>query len=251
MSGTGRHIPGSIMVRMLSFEDVNIDAAFWQSKIQGAYAYRQNILKFPSSATNAFRLIHGEGDGVPGLIIDIYGKVAVVQCHTAGTFRCLPHIVNALTKVLGDQLTTVYNKSKESLGGKTDITDGVLWGSEVESDIVTENGHLFNVNWVEGQKPASFLISAITGSWLVSTATENRAQLFFLHRLFRLCSQKGATSVVSVDISSRAVAPPKLNASLNHCNNHEGITANVPNTSLKTKMSTTSSSLIRLPLPKA
>ena len=95
------YAPGSIMVRMLSFEDVNIDAAFWQSKIQGAYAYRQNILKFPSSATNAFRLIHGEGDGVPGLIIDIYGKVAVVQCHTAGTFRCLPHIVKCTYQSTG------------------------------------------------------------------------------------------------------------------------------------------------------
>ena len=122
----------------------------------------------------------------------------------------------------------MYNKSKESLGGKTDITDGVLWGSEVESDIVTENGHLFNVNWVEGQKPASFLISAITGSWLVSTATEKPCSIVFLTPgLFCLCSQKGATSVVSVDISSRAVALAELNASLNHCNNHEGITANV------------------------
>ena len=227
--GTGMYAPGSIMVRMLSFDDVAIDNTFWQSKIKGAYEYRQQILQFPAADTNAFRLIHGEGDGVPGLIIDIYNKVAVVQCHTPGIFRCLPDIVNALINVLGDQLTTVYNKSKESLGGKNDITDGVLWGNEVESDTIAENGHLFNVNWAEGQK-TGFFLDQRDNRRLVGEYSKDKSVLncFSYTGGFSVYAAKnGATSVVSVDISSKAVALADHNAQLNQCQNHQGITANV------------------------
>lgn len=229
--GIGMYQDNSIMVRMLAFEDITIDDQYWENILQKAIDYRKNILGFPSSQTNAYRMFHGEGDGVSGLIIDIYHTTAVIQCHNIGVHRMQGTIAKILTNLMGDALTRVYSKSKETLPDNyaKALTDGFIYGEERNEDIVLENGHKFMINWAEGQKTGFFLDQRDNRA-LVGQYSKGRSVLncFCYTGGFSIyAGLSGAALVHSVDVSSKAMALTDQNVSLNHVQNHTSITANV------------------------
>jgi 23S rRNA (cytosine1962-C5)-methyltransferase len=140
--GVGHYHDGSIAVRILSFDDRAIDAAFWHERLSAALLLR-NATGLPSAQTNCFRLVHGEGDGLPGLIIDIYGAAAVVQAHTTGMALAADVIASALQKVKGLKLDTIYLRDIAGKSARFIVGD-------MPEAVVLENGLQFKVNWVEG-----------------------------------------------------------------------------------------------------
>ncbi len=154
----GHYSKSSLSIRILSYENRIIDNEFWFEKIQNAYNYRLLSGLINSSTTNCYRLIFGEGDFLPGLIIDIYNKTAVIQCHTIGMLNSIDLIAKAILKIYGDDIQTIYNKSSSTIFKQTGIetNDGFLLGDQTET-IIVENNLSFLVNWVEGQKTGFFL----------------------------------------------------------------------------------------------
>src|SRR5688572_17295337 len=150
--GFGHYQRGSITVRMLSF-DLEIKPDFWFSKITKALQLRKNT-GLISEDTNAFRLIHGEGDGLPGLIVDYYNGIAVVQAHSVGMHADRKNIAEGLKEVLGDALKAVYYKSQTTLPGKDreNFPEEYLFGMSAVPHLILENGNKFFVDWEEGQK---------------------------------------------------------------------------------------------------
>ena len=137
----GHYQIGSIAVRILSFKPITIDADFWVERIRVAYAIRRELGLAGVENNNTFRLIHGEGDNLPGLVIDMYAHTAVMQAHSVGMHYARHEIAEALKTVLGDTLQNIYYKSEATLPYKANLgsEDGYLYGGEVE-DIATENG---------------------------------------------------------------------------------------------------------------
>ena len=159
----GHYQVGSIAVRILSFsgEDV-LGPDFWVNMITRALKVRQASGLAGSESTNCFRLVHGEGDGLPGLIIDWYDGVCVMQAHSVGMFRAKSAICEALKAVFGDDLKAVYDKSSGTAPFKAglDLVDGYLFtapGFSDDEQMVLESGNRFLVNWTEGQKTGFFL----------------------------------------------------------------------------------------------
>ena len=153
----GHYQIGSIAVRVLTFAQEPIDAAWWRARIRSACEVRRTLGLIDNAATTCYRLVHGEGDSLPGLVIDIYGTTAVVQCHSVGMYRSRMQIAEALRTVYGARLTAIYDKSSQTLPFKAALgaVDGYLWGtSDHASHIVLENGERFCVNWEKGQKTA-------------------------------------------------------------------------------------------------
>ncbi|HRI29818.1 MAG TPA: class I SAM-dependent methyltransferase, partial [Chitinophagales bacterium] len=150
----------SIAARILSFTQTPIDEVFWEQKIARALQLRQEMGIGAQPHTNAYRLINAEGDGIPGLIADVYGKTVVLQAHHLGIYRCLPHITQAITKVMGNRIQAIYNKSADTLhhSHQTDVQNDYLWGNNPQTgETITENGCQFWVDWVSGQKTGFFL----------------------------------------------------------------------------------------------
>ena len=148
----GHYQIGSIAVRILTFEESErIDSRWWQGKIQSAYDVRRTLALTECEATTCYRLVHGEGDSLPGLVIDIYGSVAVVQCHSVGMYLSRKDITEALIATFGERLTAVYDKSAATVPFKANLNavDGYLYGSAEKDNVVLENGHKFLVNWEE------------------------------------------------------------------------------------------------------
>ena len=146
----GHYQVGSIAVRVLTFEREEIDQAWWNLRIAVAYDVRRTLDLTDNPATTCYRLVHGEGDSLPGLVVDIYGPVAVIQCHSAGMYHARMQIAEALRTVYGARLTAIYDKSSQTLPFKAALgaVDGYLWGtSDHASHIVLENGERFCVNW--------------------------------------------------------------------------------------------------------
>lgn len=152
----GYHQEGSIMLRILSFEKVEIDQQFWNGLIKKAVELRKSI-HLPSEDTNAYRLFHGEGDGASGLIIDRYNNAVVIQCHTIGIHKEIQHIVNAIESCLPG-IDVIYDKSKNVLPDhyRIDIEDRFLKG-ESNAVQILENGHKFNIELIDSQKTGFFL----------------------------------------------------------------------------------------------
>ncbi len=224
----GHYHDGSIKVRILTFEEKEIDAAFWEEKLQNAYQMRQQLV----IDANCYRLIHGEGDGLPGLIIDMYDGVAVVQAHTVGMHRSLDPITEALKNVLGKDLKAVYNKSRETLPGNyaRDLANGYLYG-EVETPYpVVESNRTFMVDWVTGQK-TGFFLDQRENRVMLETYSRDKSVLnaFSYSGGFSLYAlSAGATRVVSVDVSGKAIALCDENVAINHyAKNHESVTEDV------------------------
>ena len=156
----GHYQIGSIAVRVLTFAQEPIDAAWWRARIRSACEVRRTLGLIGNAATTCYRLVHGEGDSLPGLVIDIYGTTAVVQCHSVGMYRSRMQIAEALREVYGERLAAVYDKSSQTVPYKAGLNavDGYLMGKvAAPTQEVSENGHRFLVNWEEGQKTGFFL----------------------------------------------------------------------------------------------
>jgi 23S rRNA (cytosine1962-C5)-methyltransferase len=155
---TGHYHEGSIKVRIFSFEQVVPDFDFWKKKVQRAFDYRKSLGITYSPVTNMYRLIHAEGDGLPGLIIDIYNKTAVIQTHTLGMHAAKPYLVNALKNIYGMGLDCIYDKSADTMSKqKQGVMENTWLLGEKKEEIVMENGIQFYVNFVEGQKTGFFI----------------------------------------------------------------------------------------------
>lgn len=149
----------TIAARVISFEDIEIDDAFWKEKISNAVSLRKNLGFIGNDHNNIFRLIHAEGDHLPGLIIDFYNGVAVMQCHSLGMFNHRQLICDALQSELGEHLTAVYDKSAEFMKKNHDMDEEntYLYGSCETPHKATENGNIFEIDWVTGQKTGFFI----------------------------------------------------------------------------------------------
>jgi 23S rRNA (cytosine1962-C5)-methyltransferase len=172
---TGHWAPGSIAVRIFSFVKCTPDRDFFRKRLDDAFRYRVSTGIAGNSATDAWRLVHGEGDGLPGLIVDIYGNVAVLQAHTAGFWHIRKLIAELLPEVTGGLVTAVYDKSEGTLPfmAKLNPANGYVVGGKGEpGTVVTENGFSFRVDWEKGQKTASSSTSVTTAACSASTAAE-------------------------------------------------------------------------------
>lgn len=210
---------GSIAVRVLSFEQEAIDQQWWNSRIGSALAVRRALGLTDDPTTTCYRLVHGEGDNLPGLVIDIYDKTAVVQCHSVGMYLSLAEIAEALRANFGKRLTAIYNKSSQTLPYKADVEceDGYLWGSGEGEEVVLEGGHKFAVNWAKGQK-TGFFIDQRANRALVAHYAKGRNLLntFCYTGGFSIYALAGgARSVASVDSSGLAIELVEKNVALN------------------------------------
>lgn len=219
--GSGHFQDGSIAVRLFSFTQAEgeIDANFWEEKIRKAFLYRQQVGLVDQSETNVYRLIFAEGDGLPGLIIDMYNGTAVLQAHSIGMHRNREVIVSALKAVLGNRLTQVYDKSNEALHKQDQYTavNGYLFGNGAGTTEVIENGHRFLIDWETGQK-TGFFIDQRENRQLLAKYSAGRAVLntFCYTGGFSVYAGKaGASLVHSVDSSKKAIELTDHNMRLN------------------------------------
>ncbi|PKP18273.1 MAG: RlmI/RlmK family 23S rRNA methyltransferase [Bacteroidetes bacterium HGW-Bacteroidetes-21] len=214
---TGHYQPDSIYVRILSFEDIEINREFWFNRLNNALQSRLTFIDCDN--TNVFRLIHGEGDYLPGLIVDIYSDVAVIQAHSVGMYRAMPEIAEVLMTLPGLRISSVYNKSTSTVPSrwKDKASDGFLIGSSPMPVVVTENGLKFNVNPVLGQKTGFFIDQRENRALLATYAKGKRvANLFSYTGGFSVYAMAaGATEVFSVDASQPALELAGENAALN------------------------------------
>jgi 23S rRNA (cytosine1962-C5)-methyltransferase len=214
----GHYQIGSIAVRILSFKNIPIDSLFWKSKIQSAFNLRHKLGLTENNDTNVYRLVNGEGDELPGLIVDLYNGTAVTQFHSVGMYLVKDEIVKALQEVLGSRLFAVYDKSEGTMPFKAEIkaVNGYLWGNS-ETAFVKEYGNLFKVDWAEGQK-TGFFIDQRENRRLVQKYSKNRnvLNLFGYTGGFSVYALHGEASLVhSVDSSIRATELAKENVYLN------------------------------------
>ena len=213
---------GSIAVRILSFDADPTAPDFWTNSIARALEARIAVGLFPTGETTCFRLIHGEGDGLPGLIIDWYDGVCVMQAHSVGMFRAKAQICDALKAVFGERLKAVYDKSSGTAPFKAglELIDGYLYrapGFEAAETVVLENGRKFLVNWEEGQKTGFFLDQRDNRALVGKYAAGRRVLNLFCYTggfsIYALTS--GAVQVDSVDSSARAMDLVARNIALN------------------------------------
>ena len=215
---TGHCQIGSIAVRILTFEDEEINYDFWKKRVTSAWQLRQSLGLTNSPTNNVFRLIHGEGDNLPGLVVDYYAGVAVVQFHSVGMYLEKENITRALLEVIGDQLTAIYDKSESTLPYKAAIEpkNGYLYG-KAEHFIALDNGLQFNVDWLEGQKTGFFIDQRENRSLLEKYAKDkNVLNMFCYTGGFSFYAMRGGAKLVhSVDVSARAIELTKQNVELN------------------------------------
>lgn len=216
--GVGHFSEGSIAIRLLCFENKKIDLRFWEEKIQKAFDYRKRIGLTENKSTNCYRLIHAEGDELPGLIIDIYETTAVIQAHSTGMIRAVDLIAKALMKVV-PTLKAVYNKSEKSLQGTSDekFTDGFIIGKDSVPKVVLENKLKFEVDWISGQKTGFFLDQRDNRALLQNFVKNKKVLNTFCYSggfsIYALAA--GADLVHSVDSSAKAIALTNNNVALN------------------------------------
>ena len=217
--GVGHYQVGSISVRILSFTDETINEDFYARRISSAYRMRMKI-GLLHAGNNTFRLIHGEGDHLPGLIIDMYGKTAVVQAHSVGMDGDKEKIVDALQRVLGkDNLENIFYKSEGTLPFKAGIeadNDYLLGGQNV-NPVALENGLRFNIDWLRGQKTGFFIDQRENRLLLEKYAAgKDVLNMFCYTGGFSVYALRGgARSVHSVDSSAKAVSLTDENIRLN------------------------------------
>ncbi len=214
----GHYQVGSIAVRVLSFVPCTIDQKFYNEKINLAYRLRVAIGLAESGHTNAYRLIHGEGDNLPGLIVDFYNGTAVVQMHSVGMFCDRKMIETALKEVYGSSLKAIYNKSEGTLPYKAGLEpeNSYVYGRP-ESKEAMENGLLFHADWEKGQK-TGFFVDQRDNRSLLERFSKNRSVLnmFCYTGGFSFYAMRGgAAQVHSVDSSERAIELTKTNVELN------------------------------------
>ena len=206
---------GSIAVRVLTFNDVAIDAAYWQSRLQSALDLRQSIGLADRPDTTAYRLVHGEGDLLPGLIIDVYGQTAVMQAHSIGMHLARHQIAKALEKVMQGRIAHIYYKSETTLSF-VDPENGFLLGGSNDNTAV-ENGLRFYVDWLKGQKTGFFVDQRENRALLERYAKGRRVLNMFCYTGgFSFYAMRGGAELVhSVDSSAKAIELTKRNVELN------------------------------------
>jgi len=220
---TGHFQQGSIAVRVLSFDDVAIDDAFWHRRLSESLALRQTLgLSHPtplpphsSPLTTAYRLVHGEGDQMPGLIIDIYGQMAVMQAHSIGMHLARHTIARQLVEVMGGSISSVYYKSEGTLSFM-DPENGFIIGSQ-GCDTALENGLRFYVDWQRGQKTGFFVDQRDNRALLERYAQGRKVLNMFCYTggFSFYAMRGGATLVHSVDSSAKAIELARRNVELN------------------------------------
>lgn len=217
--GAGHYQKGSITVRMLSFDKSAYEADFWIQRVRAALQMREGELLKRSANTNAYRLIHGEGDMLPGLIVDYYNGVAVMQAHSAGMLLSKDAVTEALKQAYGESLKAVFNKSSSTAPFKAglELSDGYIWGDPADHSVISENGHLFMIDWKSGQKTGFFLDQRDNRMLVKSHSSGKRVLNLFCYTggfsVYALAG--GATEVVSVDSSKPAVEMLEINVGLN------------------------------------
>ena len=218
---------GSIVVRILTFANETFSENFWNEKLQSAWELRLKLLNL--EVTNAFRVIHGEGDGISGLIIDYYDKNWVIQAHSTGVFLQMEQIAEAIKSNFPNYCDTIYCKSSGTLPNTG--TDYFLFGNKAEA-VAKENNILFSVNWVEGQKTGFFLDQRENRKLLGEFSKDKKVLNTFCYTggFSIYAMNSGAELVTSVDISQKAVDLAASNMELNFPNaNHKAIADDVFN----------------------
>ena len=212
----GHYQAGSIAVRVLSFRDVEIDARFWHSRLASALAMRQAIGIADNPQNNTYRLVHGEGDHLPGLIIDVYGKTAVMQAHSIGMHLSRVEIAEQLVSVMGSRIENVYYKSETTLPFMDDMENGFLYGGSDDNTAV-ENGLMFYVDWLRGQKTGFFVDQRENRALLERfSAGKKVLNMFCYTGGFSFYAMRGGAKLVhSVDSSAKAIELTNRNVSLN------------------------------------
>ncbi len=214
----GHYQQGSIAVRVLTFSDVLIDDDFWSSRFRSALQMRLDIGIADNLQNNTYRLVHGEGDHLPGLIVDVYGKTAVMQAHSIGMHLCRKQIAKALAGVMGSRIANIYYKSETTLPFMTaDDMSGFLVGGS-EDNIATENGLKFRVDWLRGQKTGFFVDQRENRSLLEHYSKGKRVLNMFCYTGgFSFYAMRGGAQFVhSVDSSGKAVKLTERNVELNY-----------------------------------
>lgn len=226
--GTGHYTDASIAVRMITFDKEEIGSAFWYERIKKAFDYRSFLGLTSNGNINVYRLVFGEGDGLPGLIIDHYNGHVVVQCHSVGMHRSLELICEALKKVYGQTLLTIYDKSKEALPKQyaAAVENRYLFGSTGNA-VVSEYGHLFFVDWERGQKTGFFVDQRENRKLLAGYCRGRHVLNTFCYTggFSVYAGAAGAASVHSVDSSATAMELTDKNIALNKISNHTSFTA--------------------------
>ncbi len=214
----GHYQPGSIAVRVLAFEKAVPDTGFFREKIKKAIDYRKAIGIISNPDINVFRLIHGEGDGLPGLIVDFYNGVAVIQCHSLGFYRIKKEIAAILVELMGDKLVAVYDKSESTLPHMSGVSgvNEFLYG-KASAVVVTENSYKFKIDWAAGQK-TGFFIDQRENRKLLSQYTDHKSVLnmFGYTGGFSVYAMKNASLVHTVDSSYPAIELANENIKLNY-----------------------------------
>ncbi|MDY5362917.1 MAG: class I SAM-dependent rRNA methyltransferase [Sodaliphilus sp.] len=223
--GNGHYQIGSIAVRILTFDDTEIDSAFFVKRLTEAYKMRQALgLSRPDN--NAFRLVHGEGDFLPGLVVDIYGSTAVMQAHSPGMHFARNLIADALTQLPNGVVKNVYYKSETTLPYKAqlDPQNEYIVG-EYDTDVAMENGLKFHVDWLRGQKTGFFVDQRENRSLLEHYATDRKVLNMFCYTGgFSFYALRGGAELVhSVDSSAKAISLTDANVELNfpNCERHK------------------------------
>lgn len=214
----GHYQIGSIAVRVLSFEDIEINTDFWCERLQSALDVRIGVGIADSPTNNTYRLVHGEGDYLPGLVIDCYGSTAVMQAHSVGMHVCRNEICQALVQVMGDHIANVYYKSETTLPYKADLhqENGFLVGGDA-SNVAMENGLKFHIDWLRGQKTGFFVDQRENRSLLEQYAKgKSVLNMFCYTGGFSVYAMRGdAKQVHSVDSSAKAIELTNDNVALN------------------------------------
>ena len=209
---------GSIAVRVLSFEDIEINGKFWEERLASALETRKAIGVADNNSGDTYRLVHGEGDNLPGLVIDCYGKTAVMQAHSVGMHICRHEIANSLVKIMGGNIENVYYKSETTLPFKAELgqENGFIIG-ESNDDTAVENGLKFHVDWLKGQKTGFFVDQRDNRTLLEHYAKgRNVLNMFCYTGGFSVYAMRGGANLVhSVDSSAKAIALTDANMALN------------------------------------
>jgi len=226
---TAHYQDDSIIAKVVDFEQNAIDEAFWTKRFESAINYRLNFGFFDSSDTNVFRLVNGEGDFMPGLIVDYYNGVVVFQAHSVGMYRMFSQFAKIVCNLLGDKVISIFDKSSATIPHiKTD--DSFIWGEAIDEREICESGNRMIINFYEGQK-TGFFVDQRENRKLVGELSSGKRVLntFGYTGGFSLSALRGGASYVeTVDISKKAIALCERNVELNFTNApHKGVAKDV------------------------
>lgn len=216
--GRGHYQIGSIAVRILTFADEPIDQQFWHQRLAVALQMRISVGIADNPSNNTYRLVHGEGDNLPGLVIDCYGKTAVMQAHSVGMHVCREAIAKELVSVMGERIENVYYKSETTLPFKAELgqENGFIYGG-TDENVALENGLKFHVDWLRGQKTGFFVDQRENRSLLEHYAKGKKVLNMFCYTGgFSFYAMRGGAELVhSVDSSAKAIDLTTENVELN------------------------------------